>query len=251
MGVPKTAVMSAIDSAEGTLARLTAPRTQGLKYTLSFALRQAEENVRTILVSAKAAVPPKKEEKQEPKEETKKRGADGGAGGGGGKSTRPKWAEDLAKEMKAMASTASQAGSTMPAQTHERRIGGVKGPSTSSANLEGPESLARSTQKLLRASQDWNKDELLDVLHWSRQVLGVVLGVVWATLALDGFFAFVAYAIGSTACIIALYGGHLKLDADDFGGHNALVTEGFAPATALFVVTWTVVHTTFNVQQAA
>ena len=83
MGVPKTAVMSAIDSAEGTLARLTAPRTQGLKYTLSFALRQAEENVRTILVSAKAAVPPKKEEKQEPKEETKKRGADGGAGGGG------------------------------------------------------------------------------------------------------------------------------------------------------------------------
>ncbi|XRB14028.1 Rab5-interacting family protein [Pseudoscourfieldia marina] len=126
-----------------------------------------------------------------------------------------------------------------------------QGPSTSSANLEGPESLARSTQKLLRASQDWNKDELLDVLHWSRQVLGVVLGVVWATLALDGFFAFVAYAIGSTACIIALYGGHLKLDADDFGGHNALVTEGFAPATALFVVTWTVVHTTFNVQQAA
>ncbi|XRB12090.1 hypothetical protein RI054_03g19260 [Pseudoscourfieldia marina] len=123
MGVPKPAVMSAIDSAEGILSRLTAPRTQGLKYTLSFALRQAEENVRTILVAAKAAVPPKKE-KQEPKEETKKRGADGGAGGGGGKSTRPKWAEDLAKEMKAMASTASQAGSTMPAQTHERRIGG-------------------------------------------------------------------------------------------------------------------------------
>ena len=43
MGVPKTAVMSAIDSVEGTLTRLTAPRTQGLKYTLAFALRQAED----------------------------------------------------------------------------------------------------------------------------------------------------------------------------------------------------------------
>lgn len=37
---------------------------------------------------------------------------------------------------------------------------------------------------------EWpDKDEFLDVIYWSRQVIGLIVGVVWGLLPLKGFIA--------------------------------------------------------------
>ena len=116
------------------------------------------------------------------------------------------------------------------------------------ADAEGIEGgmLASLAKVAQGGARTWEREELLDVLHWTRQCVGVALGLAWGAVPLEGLLAFAAYVAASSAAVLALYGGHLKLDADDFGGHNALLTEGFAPATALFVVAWSVVYTSVH-----
>lgn len=33
------------------------------------------------------------------------------------------------------------------------------------------------------------QDEFLDVIYWSRQVLGIIIGIIWGTIPLQGFTA--------------------------------------------------------------
>ncbi|MQM00079.1 hypothetical protein Taro_032811 [Colocasia esculenta] len=40
--------------------------------------------------------------------------------------------------------------------------------------------------KLLDPEAPWDKDQLGDVLHWIRQVLGVFCGLVWGSVPLVG-----------------------------------------------------------------
>ncbi|XP_011784492.1 PREDICTED: uncharacterized protein C20orf24 homolog isoform X4 [Colobus angolensis palliatus] len=42
--------------------------------------------------------------------------------------------------------------------------------------------------KVLRSDAAWeDKDEFLDVIYWFRQIIAVVLGVIWGVLPLRGF----------------------------------------------------------------
>lgn len=44
--------------------------------------------------------------------------------------------------------------------------------------------------KALIAKSEWpDKDEFLDIIYWSRQVLGIILGIIWGTFFLKGFIA--------------------------------------------------------------
>jgi len=40
-----------------------------------------------------------------------------------------------------------------------------------------------------RKSEWPDKDEFLDVVYWSRQVIGLILGIVWGLLPLKGLIA--------------------------------------------------------------
>lgn len=53
--------------------------------------------------------------------------------------------------------------------------------------------------KALTKNADWqDKDDLLDVLYWGRQVLSLVLGVFWGLIPLKGVFAILIYLLIST-----------------------------------------------------
>lgn len=44
--------------------------------------------------------------------------------------------------------------------------------------------------KALVAKSEWpDKDEFLDIIYWSRQVLGIILGIIWGIFYLKGFIA--------------------------------------------------------------
>ncbi|XP_019510840.1 PREDICTED: uncharacterized protein C20orf24 homolog isoform X3 [Hipposideros armiger] len=51
--------------------------------------------------------------------------------------------------------------------------------------------------KVLRSDAAWeDKDEFLDVIYWFRQIIAVVLGVIWGVLPLRGFLG-IAGSYGS------------------------------------------------------
>lgn len=50
------------------------------------------------------------------------------------------------------------------------------------------------------SGSEWpDKDELLDVLYWGRQLLALMIGIFWGFIPLHGFLAIVLYIVISTA----------------------------------------------------
>lgn len=50
--------------------------------------------------------------------------------------------------------------------------------------------------KALIAKSEWpDKDEFLDIIYWSRQVVGIILGIIWGTFFLKGFIALALYVL--------------------------------------------------------
>lgn len=45
-------------------------------------------------------------------------------------------------------------------------------------------------RRAITANSEWpDKDEFLDVIYWSRQVIGILVGIVWGLIPLKGFIA--------------------------------------------------------------
>ena len=45
-------------------------------------------------------------------------------------------------------------------------------------------------KRAITANSEWpDKDEFLDVIYWSRQIIGIIVGIVWGLIPLKGFIA--------------------------------------------------------------
>lgn len=56
------------------------------------------------------------------------------------------------------------------------------------------------SKAIVRGSAWPDKDELLDVLYWGRQILALIVGIFWGFIPLHGFLAILLYvAISTTA----------------------------------------------------
>eukprot|EP01137_Pigoraptor_chileana_P036608 Opistho-2@32512 len=89
---------------------------------------------------------------------------------------------------------------------------------------------------------EFEKDELLDVLYWIRQIISVILGVIWGIVPLTGAFGLVSYCALSSAVVYGHFSAVLGLDEEEFGGAWDLIKEGFMPGFALFLVSWITVY---------
>ncbi|CAD5222727.1 unnamed protein product [Bursaphelenchus okinawaensis] len=102
------------------------------------------------------------------------------------------------------------------------------------------------TKALARRSEWTEKDDLLDVLYWGRQIVSLVLGIVWGLVPLKGLLAILIYAAVST------FGGHFYItsyqgqDEEEFGGFWELAKEGFASAVATFLIAWITVYSAIH-----
>ncbi|KAK7257816.1 hypothetical protein RIF29_32061 [Crotalaria pallida] len=96
--------------------------------------------------------------------------------------------------------------------------------------------------KLFDPEASWDKDQLGDVLHWIRQLLGLVCGFVWGSIPLVGGIWFVLFMVMSSGIIYGYYAMILKVDEEEFGGHGALLQEGLFASITLFVLSWTLVY---------
>ncbi|KAI1309385.1 hypothetical protein HDE_00155 [Halotydeus destructor] len=77
-----------------------------------------------------------------------------------------------------------------------------------------------------------DNDEFLDVIYWGRQILGVLMGLVWGLLGLAGFVGIALYvALNSVA--VYIYSVNYNNDIEDV---MEPVKEGFMTSFASFMV---------------
>ncbi|XP_054812841.1 uncharacterized protein LOC129313609 [Prosopis cineraria] len=96
--------------------------------------------------------------------------------------------------------------------------------------------------KLLDPEASWDKDQLGDVLHWIRQALGLVFGLLWGAVPFVGGIWFILFLAISSGIIYGYYAMILKVDEEEFGGHGALLQEGLFASITLFLLSWILVY---------
>ena len=122
-----------------------------------------------------------------------------------------------------------------------------------------------SVNKVFTYHADWpEKEEFLDVIYWSRQILGLVIGCVWGLVPLKGFIGILLFGALSAgliyvwftavqgricparqqSCFILNTSG---IDEAEYGGAWELTKEGFLSGAAGFFVTWIIVYTGLHI----
>ncbi|XP_010521853.1 PREDICTED: uncharacterized protein C20orf24 homolog [Tarenaya hassleriana] len=96
--------------------------------------------------------------------------------------------------------------------------------------------------KLFDPEASWDKDQLGDVLHWIRQVVGLVCGLLWGAMPLVGGLWILLFLAVSSGIVYSYYTLILKIDEEDFGGHAALLQEGLFASLSLFLLAWILVY---------
>lgn len=97
-------------------------------------------------------------------------------------------------------------------------------------------------RKVFDPEASWDKDQLGDVLHWARQLMALVCGLIWGAIPLVGGVWFMLFLALSTGIIFCYYAMVLKVDEEEFGGHGALLQEGLFASVTLFLLLWTLVY---------
>ncbi|KAK3252745.1 hypothetical protein CYMTET_37973 [Cymbomonas tetramitiformis] len=91
-------------------------------------------------------------------------------------------------------------------------------------------------EKLKEGSSEWETGELLDCIHWIRQVLAIVCGLVWGIIPLVGI-QFLLLFMGVNLLVIFVFcRAHLRIDHEDHGGFQILQNEGLMASMALFAL---------------
>ncbi|KAA8549280.1 hypothetical protein F0562_000964 [Nyssa sinensis] len=90
--------------------------------------------------------------------------------------------------------------------------------------------------KLFDPEASWDKDQLGDVLHWIRQVVALICGLLWGAIPLVGGIWIIVFLAISSGIVYGYYAIILKTDEEDFGGHGALLQEGLFASITLFLV---------------
>ncbi|KAJ8877662.1 hypothetical protein PR048_022117 [Dryococelus australis] len=105
--------------------------------------------------------------------------------------------------------------------------------------------------RALKSNSEWpDKEEFLDVIYWSRQALGIIIGLIWGLIPLKGFvallltltidvaFMFLKGLWWWNAGVIYLYfSSYQSVDEEEYGGAWELTKEGFMTSFAGFLVT--------------
>lgn len=116
--------------------------------------------------------------------------------------------------------------------------------STASGAESTTGSISSTIAKALSAKSEWSdKDEFLDVIYWFRQILGVVLGLLWGVVAVKGIVGLAIFAALNAGALYLYFSGFQSVDEEDYGGVWELTKEGFMTSMASFLVIWIIVYT--------
>jgi EMC6 len=87
----------------------------------------------------------------------------------------------------------------------------------------------------------WEKDDILDAVHWLRQLASVLLGLMWGIASFTGLVALLAYGVSISAVLVAFASVYLGVD-EECVDRWTVVKEGFMSGFAAFLVCWIVAY---------
>ncbi|XP_063245036.1 GEL complex subunit OPTI [Bacillus rossius redtenbacheri] len=97
--------------------------------------------------------------------------------------------------------------------------------------------------RALKSNSEWpDKEEFLDVIYWSRQALGIIMGLVWGLIPLKGFVALLLFVVVNAGVIYLYFSSYQSVDEEEYGGAWELTKEGFMTSFAGFLVTWIIIY---------
>lgn len=97
--------------------------------------------------------------------------------------------------------------------------------------------------KAMKQNSQWpDKEELLDVVYWSRQILAVFIGTLWGLFPLQGIFAIILYVAITTLSMNVYISNYQSQDIEKYGGFFEVAKEGFMSAFASFLVVWIIIY---------
>jgi len=102
--------------------------------------------------------------------------------------------------------------------------------------------------KALKGSSAWtDKDEFLDVIYWIRQILGVLIGVVWGVIPMKGLVGIILFMAVNLAVVYIYFSMYQRVDEEEFGGISEILKEGLMTSLATFFVTWIILYSALHV----
>ncbi|XP_006266694.1 GEL complex subunit OPTI isoform X2 [Alligator mississippiensis] len=88
--------------------------------------------------------------------------------------------------------------------------------------------------KALRSDSSWDdKDEFLDVIYWFRQIIAVILGIIWGIVPLKGFVGIAIFCLINAGVLYLYFSSFQQIDEEEYGGTWELTKEGFMTSFAL------------------
>ncbi|KAK7491399.1 hypothetical protein BaRGS_00017377, partial [Batillaria attramentaria] len=107
----------------------------------------------------------------------------------------------------------------------------------SSSKTSGSETSSRALlSKAFTPEFEWaDKDDFLDVIYWMRQVMGVVLGLVWGLLPLKGIFGIALFLLVNVAIVYMYSSSFQKVDEEEYGGMGEILKEGLMTSFSSFL----------------
>ncbi|GMH33644.1 hypothetical protein BSKO_01478 [Bryopsis sp. KO-2023] len=88
----------------------------------------------------------------------------------------------------------------------------------------------------------WKEDELKTAIHWFRQAVSLVLGIVWGLIPFTGLNAFLTQLALNSIGTVVFYSSVIGVDPDEYGGHAVLWQEALGPAISMFMLAWVVTY---------
>lgn len=93
---------------------------------------------------------------------------------------------------------------------------------------------------------EWTTDEVKTAIHWFRQLLSFLCGLIWGCVPLTGFYSALAQLVLNTIGTFFFYTTVMKIDPEEFGGHGVLTQEAISPSISMFLLIWII---TFSIMQ--
>lgn len=126
-------------------------------------------------------------------------------------------------------------------------MSGLNSSSTKAATLfsgSGLSDLSSVWNRAITGKSEWpDKEEFLDVVYWLRQLLGLILGLIWGSLAVQGAVGLVLFALLNAGILYVYFSAFQGVDEEEFGGAWELTKEGFMTSFATFLVIWIILYT--------
>ncbi|KAK0411556.1 hypothetical protein QR680_005713 [Steinernema hermaphroditum] len=100
-------------------------------------------------------------------------------------------------------------------------------------------SINETMSKAFVRGSDWpDKDDLLDVVYWGKQILALAIGIVCGLLPAYGLPTILLY-VGISTLVAHYYVTQFQnMDEETMGGFFEVAKEGFGSALATFLVSW-------------